>query len=323
MSADLHSESRLASFPVSFFAMVMGLTGLAIGWEKAQQVLHWNLGIDRWVVAAISVLFAFLLSIYLAKIWLHRQAVLNELMHPIKIHFFPTVSIGLLLLAVAFLPIEPQASRVLWTIGAVLHLLLTLFTIDTWIHRTHFKVQHMNPAWFIPAVGNVLVPVAGIPLGYTDISWFFFSIGMLFWIVLMTIVFYRAIFHDPIEARLLPTLFILIAPPAVGFIAYTRLVPELDPFARVLYYSALFLPLLLLSQAGRFLRLPFFLTWWAYSFPLAAISIASLAMFERTATDAYRWIGLGLVGLLTAIVAVLLTKTAVAVWRRAICVPGH
>ena|GEM_PF-3316996 len=72
----------------------------------------------------------------------------------------------------------------------------------------------------------MLVPVAGVPLGYTDISWFFFSIGILFWGMLLTIIFYRVLFDNPLEERLMPTLFILIAPPAVGFIAYTRLTGE-------------------------------------------------------------------------------------------------
>ena len=51
--------------------------------------------------------------------------------------------------------------------------------------------------------------------------------------------------------NLLPTMFIMIAPPAVGFISYLNLVPDLDNFARVLYYSALFLTLLLLVPASR------------------------------------------------------------------------
>ena len=67
-------------------------------------------------------------------------------------------------------------------------------------------------------------------------------------VILLTIIFYRVLFHHPIDERLMPTLFILIAPPAVGFIAYTRLTGgELDTFARVLYYSGLFLTLLLFT----------------------------------------------------------------------------
>ena len=37
----------------------------------------------------------------------------------------------------------------------------------------------------------------------------------------------------PLPERLLPTVFILIAPPAVGFIAYVRLTGGVDVFAQI------------------------------------------------------------------------------------------
>lgn len=315
------THSRIRYFPISFFAMVMGLTGLSIGWEKAQSILQLDLGISPWLVGLSAGLFILLASLYATKLALHGQSVLEELRHPVKLNFFPTISISLLLLSIAFLPLAPLVSRALWTAGASLHLLFTLYVVNVWIHHDHFQVHHMNPAWFIPAVGNVLVPIAGVPLGHPEVSWFFFSIGMLFWLVLMTIIFYRVLFHQPLEERLMPTLFILIAPPAVGFIAYLRLAQELDGFARVLYYSALFLTLLLFTQARRFLRLGFFLSWWAYSFPLAAFSIASMVLFERTGNDLFRYLGIGMLTMLTGIVAVLLANTLNAVRHRRICAP--
>jgi tellurite resistance protein len=323
MTEPTPSGSRLEYFPISFFAMVMGLSGLTIGWEKAQQVLGWHLGISPWLAGATLLVFAVLSLLYGTKVVRHRAAVLAELRHPVKLNFFPAISISLLLLSIAFLPLQAELSRWLWLTGTLLQLVLTLYVINVWMHHEHLKIPHLNPAWFIPVVGNVLVPVAGTSFGHGDVSWFFFSFGMLFWIVLLAIVFNRILFHDPIDERLLPTLFILIAPPAVGFIAYSRLVPEIDAFGRMLYFSGLFLTLLLLTQAPRFLRLKFFLSWWAYSFPLAAISIASLAMAERTGTAFYRDLGLGLLILLTLIVILLLVQTALAVKRGAICVPGH
>ena len=314
---------RLSYLPISLFAVVMGLSGLTVAWEKAQQVFNRNLGVTPWLAGLSAGVFVILLLLYLSKLAFFRQSVLAELRHPVKLNFFPTISISLLLLAVAFLPLDPRISLPLWYAGAGLHLVFTLYVINVWMHQTHFEVAHMNPAWFIPAVGNVLVPIAGIPLGQPDISWFFFSIGMLFWAILLTIIFYRVLFHNPIDARLMPTLFILIAPPAVGFIAYTRLVGGLDPFGRILYYSGLFLTLLLFTQVRRFARLEFFISWWAYSFPLAAISIATLLMFELSGNPAFRWIGAGLVVILTAIVSLLIVRTLSAVFRHRICVPGQ
>jgi tellurite resistance protein len=319
-----HSGSpRLPFMPISFFAIVMGMTGLTIAWEKAQHVFERDLGINAWMVGLSATVFVIIGLFYATKLALHRKAVLAELRHPVKLNFFPTISISLLLLAIAFLAINPAVSRPLWIAGTSLHLLFTLYVVSVWMHHEHFEVHHMNPAWFIPAVGNVLVPVAGVPLGYSDISWFFFSTGMVFWGMLMTIVFYRILFHNPIDDRLMPTLFILIAPPAVGFIAYTRLLGDIDTIARLLYFSGLFLTLLLFTQVARFAKLEFFLSWWAYSFPLAAICIASLVFFEMTGKAAFGYLGAGLLVIVTAVVSFLVIRTIIAIGKHNICLPGH
>ncbi len=165
------------------------------------------------------------------------------------------------------------------------------------------------------------VPVAGVRLASPELSWFFFSIGLVFWLVLLTIVLYRLFFHEPLPVRLAPTLFILLAPPSVGFIAYTNLTSEIDAFGRVLYYTALFLALLLASNAVRFLRLPFFISAWAYSFPLAALTLATLVMSARLPNPVFTLLGFGLLALISLVVAVLVVRTLLAVWRREICTP--
>jgi tellurite resistance protein len=167
----------------------------------------------------------------------------------------------------------------------------------------------------------VLVPVAGTAHGYYEISWFFFSIGIIFWLVLFTIIIYRVLFHNPLPDRLMPTFFILIAPPAVGFISYVKLNGGIDNFAHVLYYSGLFLTLLLFTMVLRFSRLQFFLSWWAYSFPLAAITIATLLMYEKTANPGFAALGWVLLTLLTLVVTFLFYRTMRAVGGKKICMP--
>jgi tellurite resistance protein len=313
--------SRLQHFPAAFFAMVMGLAGLTIGWEKAQSILGADLPFVPWLIGAVTLLFAGLLLIYAAKLVLHPDAVRAELRHPVRINFMPTMAISLLLLAIVYLQPAPRVSHWLWIAGAALQFGFTLFVVNAWMHHEHFKVQHMNPAWFIPAVGNVLVPVAGVPLGYELVSWFFFSIGILLWPVLLTIVFYRVLFHQPLPERLMPTLFILVAPPAVGFIAHVQLTGAVDVFGRVLYFSALFFTVLLATQVLRFLRIRFYLSWWAYSFPLAAISIASMVMAQQSGLAGFLYLGFGLLTMLSGIVVLLLAQTIRAVRERGICLP--
>ena len=317
----MSDHSRLEHFPISFFAMVMGMAGLTIAWEKAHRTLNLNINLDGPLALFTLGLFIVLLAFYGTKLMRHREAVIAELRHPIKLNFFPTISISLILLSIVMLHRYEGTAQVLWMVGTSLHLLFTLYVMNVWIHHEHLEIQHLNPAWFIPVVGNVLVPITGTSLGFIEISWFFFSIGILFWLVLLTIIFNRVLFHNPLPGKLMPTFFILIAPPAVGFISYTKLNGGIDSFAHILYYCGLFLTLLLFTQVRRFTKLEFFLSWWAYSFPLAAITVASLVMYEKTALPGFLLISWFLLCLLTVVVLFLLYRTTKAVSLKKICLP--
>jgi len=198
---------------------------------------------------------------------------------------------------------------------------LTIAVVTGWISHRSFEVGHLTPAWFIPAVGNVIVPVAGARMGYIELSWLFFSGGMIFWLVLLTLVMNRLIFHDPILPRLFPTMVILIAPPAVAFLAYVAMNGVVDGFARVLLNAGFIFAALVLAQVPRLVRLPFAISWWALSFPVAALSIASFRFSQMDGSRPHQTIGVVLLILLVGVVAMLVARTALAIARGEVCRP--
>jgi len=315
------SQERLANFPVSWFAMTMGLGGLAIAWQRAGDILNLPFRPAPYLVALATLAFIMVAVFYLAKTVRHTQRVYAEWQHPIQQNFVPTISIGLILLSIAWLPYSSAVSEGLWLVGSMSQLVLSMLILSRWIHHPRFEISHLNPAWFIPVVGNILVPVAGIRHAPAEISWFFFSFGLMFWPALLSIILYRVIFHGSLPERLTPTLFILIAPPSVGFVSYVSLSGSVDSFAYILYNCGLVFTLLLFFQARWFARLRFALSWWAYSFPLAAITIATLVLFKHTGSALYLRLAGVLLGITTVVIAGLLKSTVQAVIRREICVP--
>jgi tellurite resistance protein len=298
----------------------MGLAGFTISSQKLAEIFNIPPILPVLLLYLSIGTFLTISLVFLVRIIRYPNEVKLEFNNPIKLSFFPAFSISLLLFSIAFLSVNNSISLYFWVFGTLVQFIFTIKIISVWMHHNKFEMNHMNPAWFIPAVGNILIPIAGVSHFYPDISWFFFSIGLLFWIILMTILFNRIIFHQPFSEKLLPTLFILIAPPAVGFISLIKLTGEISSFAKILYFFGLFLTILLLTQIKRFYKIRFYLSWWAYSFPIAAISIATALMYHITKFAFYRYLYLTLYLFLILIITYLIFKTIKSILSKQICV---
>ncbi len=305
----------LARFPVTLFTTVMGMSGLTLALVEGERVLDLAHGLSTLSAGVTVAIFVCVSAIYALKTVRYGAAVQAEWNNPVSLAFFPAISISLLLLAAVALPWSHPISLVLWLLGAGLQIILTLAVISSWIGSRAFLHGHLTPAWFVPAVGNVIAPLAGASLGFVEISWFFLSIGLLFWIVLLAMVINRLVFHDPLPERLQPTLVILIAPPAIGFLGWTSLNDGLDPMARILMNCTLFFLLVVGVQIPAIFRLPFSLSFWALSFPLAAATTAALRFSTLSGSVFHLWAGLALLVFLTLTLLVLILKTSASLLR--------
>ncbi|MHA6323642.1 SLAC1 anion channel family protein [Roseivivax sp. CAU 1753] len=321
--SDLNPETgtRLAHLPITLFAIGMGMMGLTLALRAGETSFAMGHGVSMSVLVLSVAMLAAVGAGYLGKAIAYPDKVVEDWHHPIKIAFFPAISISLLLLATALLDVSPALAEPLWMGATVLQGGLALAVVSAWIGHRPFQTQMMTPAWFIPAVGNVIVPLAGARLGYVEVSWLFFSGGLIFWIVLLTLVMNRLMFHDPMPGKMVPTLMILVAPPAVAFSAWLRLSGEVGAFGHFLLSAAYVFALLVTTQAAKLRKLPFALSWWALSFPIAALAIASFGYAHQAASETHRWIGTGLLTLLIAVVALLVARTAMAIRAGTICVP--
>lgn len=295
-------------FPLSTFGVVMGVSGLGLG-LRAWGEQSGPEGLGEPVLMFAWLTFFLVGMLFIFKAVRYPAETIIDLRHPVRLNYLAAISISIVLMSMILRVHEPRPALGIFALGASFHLIVTILVVNFWMHHARFAITQVNPAWFIPAMGNMLIPIPAVAFGFVEVGWFFFSIGMLFWAILMTIVFYRILFHEPLAARVLPTLYILIAPPAVGFVAYVRLTDGLDGFARILFFIALFLTILLFTRIRGQAQVPFSLANWSYTFPLAAMSIALMEMAEWTDHIAYLWAGLALLLFVAVLVLVFLFMT--------------
>jgi len=255
---------------------------------------------------------------YAVKLVTAPAAVRAEFRHPIAGNLFGTVLISVLLLPIILVSFNVLLAQVVWAIGAIGMVAFAWMIVSRWMSDRQ-QVAHATPAWIVPVVGLLDVPLALPSLGLPPMHGVMvlgLAVGLFFAVSLFTLIFSRLVFEPPMPDALQPTLLILVAPFAVGFSTYVATTGQIDLFAQSLYVLTLFMLAVLL---GRLRHLPsccpFRVSWWAVSFPLAASAIAALrfAMAEPgIATDA---IALGLLALATLTIAVLLVRTLVGIAR--------
>lgn len=93
------------------------------------------------------------------------------------------------------------------------------------------------------------------------------------------------------------------------------------PVPRLLYYVALFFTVLFVVQVDRLRRLPFFLSWWAYAFPLAALSVATSVMAGEIGGWFFTAASWTFLVTVSALALLLVVRTAASMLRGEVCVP--
>jgi tellurite resistance protein len=317
------TETRLAHFPVTLFSSVMGLGGVSLAWRRAAMV--WALPEWPYLVFLLLAVLAFLVvgCLYAVKWLRHPLAARAELRHPVRMAFAPTLTIAILVLATALSDLAPGAASALWWVGALGHLTATVAVLTAWFARSDILAGHVTPAWFIPVVGNLITPLAAASIGSVELGWFAFGVGLVFWLGLLPLMLQRLLtHHEPLPAKLLPTIAIFSAPPAVAMLSWQSLTEaSADPVSRILYAATVMFVLLLLAQVGHLRALPFALPFWAYTFPLAASAVAAIAMAGQASGIGYDLVAGVLLALATVTALVVTAMTLRAASRGQICVP--
>ena len=265
-------------------------------------------------------LFLLALVPWTIRFFRFRKNVLQDLRHPVAAHFFPTMPIALVLLALDLLRypdllMSPAGSRELafwlWLAGTLgIHLFAFLILIRVFGHK-EITPAHANFGWFIPPVSKMIIPVAGLELAELyprsleltfGLSMVSFGIGFFLFLFVGAAVYHRYIYHELPMSRLAPTFFIGMVPTAIMAAVFFKMIHFFEHKALLGIDPQVFAPLVkmaILLCCGfsawwfvvacimilyylRYIELPYALSWWAFTFPAGALCLASAAAWKVT-----------------------------------------
>ena len=305
------SPTPLKFLMPGWFSLVMGLSGLSLAWHRASAVLgDMADGIALVVGGLAALVFVVLLVASALRFARYPVALEEDLKHPVRHAFVAALPVATLLLAavgVALFGPHPLLNAV-WWVGALTQLWATVWVLGRWLAPVPSASPGQTGLWpgvtpvlLIPVVGNVVSPLAGLPLGHEVWATAQMGIGTFFWPTVMGMVLVRRIAHSPLPDRILPAWFITIAPPAVIGSVLTQYEAPLA-LSLGMWGIAAFILVWLAPLARRIAGQPFGVAFWGLSFPLAALATLTLRLAELQGGGALQTVGVLLLAVASIVI---------------------
>ena len=305
-----------ARVPASLFAVVMGLDGLGGAWRAAARAYGASPWLADALLAVCAALWVGIFAAQVLKALVARERLRAELEDPVQGSLAALGPAALLLLATGVAVHFREVALALFWIGAAGEVALGAWLVGRWL-TAPVPVASVTPALYLgPVVGNLLAATAAGAVGRADAGWLFFGAGLVSWLVLAAVLLGRYLSAGELPARLRPLLGVELAPPALALVAYQALEgPGPDAMSRALLGFALFVAIVLVRLAGRFRDVPFAASYWAFTFPLAALATGALRQASAARGSVAGALALPLFVVANAVVAVIAFHTVVALTR--------
>ncbi len=255
--------------PIPFCGVVLSIASLATLLNEIAIWAHYLLG---------CIAFIFFAAI-LAKIVLFPKSIMEELENPLSSAVVGTFPMMLFSFVPHFEHIQHYLGFVLWGVALMLYLVIMIrFTIKFAIKT---PIDEITPAYFIVYIPILLAANTSPLFNMQAVGRGLFWLCLALTFILLVLVSIRFIHNKPLPQAQLPLLCIYAAPASMCTTAYlscfdnhsTALLVVLYLLAIVLFIGGLVIMLLCL-------RLPFFPTFSAMTFPFVICSTASFKIAQ-------------------------------------------
>lgn len=312
-------------------------------------------------LAVVFLVVATLLAIwfgvlYAARWTTYRDAAVADLRNPIPGPLVGTVPGGLLVLSAAYSAAGPLllpdgvatgVATVLLAIGAPLAVVVGVVWAEEVVDNAPIGLEKVTGTWFLPPVIAVLIPLAGAPLlvdwpapqVWLWLGYAFAGAGLVLFLLVTVLVIARLALKGPPPPPLAPAVWIALGPPGAGSLALIRLAQSAEVTGVVtsdaLLTSTVALASALLGFAFWWLAfaamvlrrqltrgpVPYSPAWWAWTFPLGAMTALTLTLGSLWSATAVTVVGVVLLVATIAVWTVVASRTVVAVrsgaaWER-------
>lgn len=252
-----------------------------------------------------GVFAAFLLVLVLLKLILFPGAFKEDMKNPIMASVSGTFPMALMILSTYVKPFIGKAAYYIWLFAIALHIVLIIYFTITFIAK--LAMPKVFASYYIVYVGIAVAAVTAPAYEKLSIGSAAFWFGLVTLVLLLVLVTYRYVKFKEIPDPAKPLICIYAAPTSLCIAGYVQSVtPKNYTFLMVMLAVATVLYIFALVKAISFLKMPFYPSYAAFTFPFVISAIATKQSMACAANLGHPMPFLATVVLIETIIAVVL-----------------
>ncbi|RZC65701.1 hypothetical protein C5167_009385 [Papaver somniferum] len=273
-----------------YFRITLSLCSQALLWksllDSSDMLLpHMLKPLSRAFILLWSVSLFTLLSLsllYMLRCCFHFKMVKAEFLHHVGVNylFAPFISWLLLLQSSPFIAPKSISYFLLWCVFVMPLLILDVKIYGQWFTKgKRYLSVAANPTSQISVIGNLVGARSAAEMGWNEGAVCLFSLGIIHYLVLFVTLYQRLTGNNNgIPALLRPVFFLFIAAPSMASLTWDSVSGSFGTPSKMLFFLSVFLFTSLVCRPTLFKKSmkKFSVTWWAYSYPLTVLAMASM-----------------------------------------------
>lgn len=250
-----------------------------------------------------------ILCLLLSKFIFYRDDVKNELDQLVILSTSGTFSMALMLFSTFLINLNFNFAVIVWIIGIILHSLLMIIFSYRYVFQ-NFKIENVYASYWVVYVGITMASITGLSFNFQNFTWIFFVFGFLMMLITLPVVTYRYM-KCPVKFEYnKPLICIYAALINILIVGYVNSFSNVNMyFLFSLYLMASVFYIFSLYKLSGYLKMPFYPSYSAFTFPFVISAIASTKLLSFTNyNQALNFIVLIEIAIATVLVAYVLAK---------------
>lgn len=258
-------KDTIKKVPIPLCGVMLGLAALGNLLQSYSEGIRYFCGI----------LAAFLLVLVLLKLIMFPQMIKEDMKNPIMASVSGTFPMALMLLSVYVKPFIGKGAYYIWLLAVCLHIILIIYFTAKFLLK--LQMPKVFASYYIVYVGIVVASVTAPAYEKTgSIGTYAFWFGFVTLILLLILVTYRYIKFKEVPDPAKPLICIYAAPTSLCIAGYVQSVtPKSYAFLIGMLVVATVIYLFALIKAVTYLKMPFYPSYAAFTFPFVISAIAS------------------------------------------------